>query len=64
MLYPVTNKKVAIFDHKEKNRKGKRYVRNLGSNKVKKVWGFTKYDSKIDFDCKSILKLESNAKLT
>lgn len=38
MLYPVT-KKVAIFDHKEKNRKGKRYVRNLGSNKVKKVYG-------------------------
>ena len=26
--------------------------------------GFTKYDSKLDFDCKSILKLQSNAKIT
>ena len=25
---------------------------------------FAKYDSKLDFDCKSIPKLESNAKVT
>ena len=25
---------------------------------------FTKYDSKLDFDCKSIPKFESNAKVT
>ena len=28
------------------------------------IGGFTKYDSKLDFDCKSISKLESNAKVT
>ena len=26
--------------------------------------GFTRYDSKLDFDCKSIPKLESNSKVT
>ena len=29
-----------------------------------KIERFTKYDSKLDFDCKNILKLESNAKVT